>query len=54
MEDSIVVADLVVPSGVAILDAPDEVVVSLVPTRTAMKLGEEEAVATEEGPEEAD
>jgi large subunit ribosomal protein L25 len=54
MEDSIVVADLVVPSGVTILDAPDEVVVSLVPTRTAMKLEEEEAVAAEEGPEKAD
>lgn len=53
MEDSIVVADLLVPPGVTILAAPDELVVSLVPTRTSMKLDEDEAVTSGEGAGEA-
>lgn len=48
MEDSITIKELPVPPGVTILEDPDEVVASLVPTRT-MKEEEEEAA---EGPAE--
>ncbi len=48
MDDTIVVADLPVPGGVTVLADPDEVVISLVPTRAAVKAISEEAAAGEE------
>jgi large subunit ribosomal protein L25 len=55
MDDNILVGDLPVPDGVTILADPDEVVVSVVPTRVeeeVEEVEEEVAVAWEEAAEE--